>query len=67
VKDLLIGFGLFATTVIGTVTAWQDHVEWGLKVLSLLVAIGASTAAIVYYRTKTRALARVPAGPSDTA
>lgn len=55
-KDFTVGVTCLATFVAGTVAGWQTQLEWGLKIVSLVAAVGASVAAFIYYRAKTRKL-----------
>lgn len=55
-KDAIVGMVCLPTTVIATRLAWQEHVEWGLRIVSLLIAIGASLAMWIFYHRRTAKL-----------
>lgn len=52
--DALLGFVGTLATILGTVASWQEHLEWGLRITSLIVgiAVGAATIWSLTRRTK---------------
>lgn len=54
VNDVLLGLLGAGAQVIGVVTSWQEHLEWGMRVASLLVGIAVGVVTIISLRRRSK-------------
>lgn len=53
-NDVLLGLLGAGAQVIGVVASWQEHLEWGMRVASLLVGIAVGVVTIINLRRRSK-------------
>lgn len=61
IGGLFVMFSNLAAT-IGAIASWQEHLEWGFRVLGTAAAIALAVVSIVYQVRRERRETRPPAG-----